>query len=109
MLHTILRNLISNAIKFTPEHGQITVNAESDKSGIQVCVADTGIGIKAIDLENLFRIDVNSVRKGTNKEEGTGLGLLICDEFIKSHGGKIWVESEERKGSKFFFTVPHKG
>ena len=102
----ILRNLISNAIKFSHPGGEIFVSAEQNPNEILVSVKDGGVGITREDMTKLFRIDTNHTTLGTNREKGTGLGLLLCKEFIEKHGGKIWVESEEGKGSTFYFTLP---
>lgn len=106
MIETIVRNLISNAIKFTGEGGNITVEAERNGNVLQVCIVDTGIGIRSESIDKLFRIDQNISTKGTANESGTGLGLILCKEFIERNGGEIWVESEEGKGSQFYFTLP---
>ena len=111
MLQTVMRNLISNAIKFTRRGGKITVSAKPATFGkVEISVKDTGIGIKPEMIENLFRPDVSSNRKGTEDEASTGLGLLLCKEFIDKHGGKIWVESNPEgipgeQGSIFYFTI----
>jgi signal transduction histidine kinase len=106
MLKTIFRNLVSNAIKFTPENGTVTIKAASSNLQVEVTVADTGVGIPKENLSLLFRIDATVTTKGTANEAGTGLGLILCKEFIEKHHGKIWVESEEGKGSQFKFTLP---
>ena len=106
MTGIILRNLISNAIKFSHPGGEIFVSAEQNPNEILVSVKDGGVGITREDMTKLFRIDTNHTTLGTNREKGTGLGLLLCKEFIEKHGGKIWVESEEGKGSTFYFTLP---
>jgi two-component system sensor histidine kinase/response regulator len=106
MVCTILRNLISNAIKFTHPGGQVVISAELKPDEILFSVADTGIGIKEEAIGKLFRIEANSSTKGTNNESGTGLGLILCKEFVEKHGGRIWVESEVGKGSTFCFTIP---
>ncbi|MEI6143440.1 MAG: PAS domain-containing sensor histidine kinase, partial [Mariniphaga sp.] len=106
MISTVLRNLISNAIKFTHPGGRITVSAHLQKEGWVVEVGDNGMGIKKEFIHKLFRIDETHSTKGTNDELGTGLGLLLCKEFISKHKGKIWVESEYSKGSKFSFLIP---
>lgn len=107
MLETILRNLMNNAIKFTDEHGWVEIIVQTkDDDTVQVCVQDSGVGMGANELENLFRIDSKVKRKGTHQEDGSGLGLVICDEFVKRNGGKLWAESEPGKGSRFFFTIP---
>ncbi len=106
MLKTILRNLISNAIKFTNTNGHISIYAEKNQTNITVSVSDTGIGIEPEILSKLFDISQKITTEGTAKESGTGFGLLLCKEFIEKHKGKIWVESEVGKGSKFKFTLP---
>ncbi|WP_372795179.1 PAS domain S-box protein, partial [Lutibacter sp.] len=106
MLDTILRNLISNAIKFTNENGEISVYAEQDNSTAKITVSDNGVGISPDILSKLFDITEKISTEGTVGEKGTGLGLLLCKEFIEKHGGKIWVESELGKGSAFKFTLP---
>jgi len=135
LLQTVIRNLISNAIKFTPIGGKIHISAKtgSDKT-VEISISDTGIGMDKEMMDNLFRLDVQTNRKGTEGEPSTGLGLLLCKEFIEKHGGKLWVESEEKNlpaglpaaclarlpadrqgrqdrhgkagGSTFYFTIP---
>jgi two-component system sensor histidine kinase/response regulator len=106
MVRTVIRNLISNAVKYTREGGSITIDAGLKEGFYEVSVADTGIGIKPENLQKLFRIDINYSTRGTADESGTGLGLILCREFISKSGGKIWVESEYGKGSTFKFTLP---
>lgn len=106
MINTILRNLISNAIKFTYPGGQIIISAEKMLDELKISISDNGIGMKKEAIGKLFRIDENNIRMGTQNERGTGLGLILCKEFIEKHQGKIWVESELGKGSKFSFTMP---
>lgn len=106
MIETILRNLMNNAIKFTPDSGWVKTIVKSDGSNVQICVEDNGIGIREDELANLFRIDSKVKRKGTNQEDGSGLGLIICEEFVKKNGGNIWVNSLQGKGSQFYFTIP---
>jgi signal transduction histidine kinase len=106
MLKTILRNLVSNAIKFTNTGGTISIKAEQTDSNVTISVLDNGIGIAPDDLNKLFDISQVITTKGTSKETGTGLGLLLCKDFVEKHGGKIWVESEVGKGSEFKFTLP---
>ena len=108
MIETVLRNLINNAIKFTPEGGQIIVSAKKENDQLLVSVSDTGIGITEEDTKNLFLIDSKVKRKGTNNEDGSGLGLILCQEFVDKHDGKIWVESTLGKGSAFTFSIPAK-
>ena len=106
MIRTIIRNLIINAIKFTRKGGEVVVTAISDRKNVEVSVADTGLGMTKETIEKLFRMDVNVSTRGTENEKGTGLGLLLCKEFVEKHGGKIWVESELDKGSVFSFSLP---
>lgn len=106
MLNTILRNLISNAIKFTNNGGNINIYAEQNSSGVIITVSDNGIGISPEILSNLFDITQMNSSRGTANEKGTGLGILLCKEFVEKHGGKIWVESLLGKGSEFKFTLP---
>jgi signal transduction histidine kinase len=107
MLKTVLRNLVLNAIKFTNNGGAIKINAEENSKDVTISVLDNGIGISPENLTKLFDISEVLTTKGTAKETGTGLGLLLCKEFVEKHGGKIWVESEEGKGSRFSFTLPY--
>ena len=106
MLKTVLRNLVSNAIKFTNKNGTINITAVENSGNVTVTVADNGIGIMPDDLAKLFDISQIHTTKGTEKETGSGLGLLLCKEFVEKHGGKIWVESVAGKGSEFKFTLP---
>ena len=106
MLKTILRNLISNALKFTAAKGKIELSAEIRETEIEISVKDTGKGINAEDLPKLFDIGTNFTQRGTENEKGTGLGLVLCKEFVEQHGGRIWVESEPGSGSDFRFTIP---
>jgi len=106
ILQSILHNLISNGIKFTHPNGEIHVSALQDGAFINVSVKDNGVGIDKDDLSKLLVSDQQHSTKGTANERGTGLGLLICKELVEKHGGKIWVESELEKGTKFFFSIP---
>jgi signal transduction histidine kinase len=108
MTNTLIRNLISNAIKFTPDDGKIEVGTKDINSAdyIAIYIKDSGLGISKETQEKLFRIDSHVTTLGTNKETGTGLGLILCKEFVDSHSGKIWVESELGQGCTFFFTLP---
>lgn len=107
MLQTIIRNLVSNAVKFTPKGGNISLSAEITSSkSIKISVTDSGIGMSNDMIENLFRLHVQTSRKGTESEPSTGLGLIICKEFIQKHGGKLFIESEVGKGSSFSFILP---
>lgn len=107
MVKTILRNLISNAIKYTNINGEITINASELKKYVEVTVKDNGIGMSAEDQRKLFQIDTFHSTPGTHDEKGTGLGLLLCKEFVEMHGGNIHIESEPGRGSRFAFTLPH--
>jgi signal transduction histidine kinase len=106
MVDTVIRNLISNALKFTYVGGTVEISGYQDDYYIEVSVSDTGVGIEEENLPKLFRIDAKYKRTGTNQEEGTGLGLILCKEFIERHRGKIWVESQVGKGTVFRFTIP---
>lgn len=106
MISTVLRNLISNAIKFTNPNGKITISAIPKDCELEISVLDNGIGINQNKIKRLFNIDKNISSLGTNGEEGSGLGLTLCQEFVTKHGGSIRVESEPGKGSNFIFTLP---
>ncbi|MEI7526025.1 MAG: PAS domain-containing sensor histidine kinase [Mariniphaga sp.] len=106
MIKSLLRNLISNAIKFTPSGGKIAILAVEKQNEIIVSVSDNGIGISKAGINNLFSIGHSYSTPGTNKEKGTGLGLILCQEYIKKNNGKIWVESEPGKGTTFYFSIP---
>jgi PAS domain S-box-containing protein len=107
MFDAIIRNLVSNAIKFTSPGGEVNVTAGyNNEHSIEVKVSDNGIGMTPELKNKLFLISEKTRRQGTEGEMSTGLGLLLCKEFIEKHGGKIWVESEEGKGSTFSFTIP---
>lgn len=106
MINTVVRNLVSNAIKFTPEGGEVSINSEEVKDKFVVSVADNGVGISEENIKKLFRVDEHHTTMGTSNEKGTGLGLILCKEFIEKHGGDIWVESEIGKGTTFKFTLP---
>lgn len=108
MLNTILRNLISNGIKFTRIGGKVIVTAIEKDNEILISIQDFGIGMNGKILNGLFKIDQKTARPGTEKESSTGLGLLLCKEFVEKHGGKVWAESEEEKGSIFYFTLPNR-
>ena len=109
MLKAILRNLISNAIKFTQEGGEIELSAFHADSHSLIKVSDDGVGIEPVVLEKLFSFTPNKSTKGTADEIGTGLGLLLCKEFVDKHGGKIWAESIVGKGTTVSFTIPDRG
>jgi len=106
MLNTVLRNLIANAIKFTPKDGKITVKALKKVDHVEVSISDTGVGMEKETIDKLFKIETSFTSRGTENEKGTGLGLLLCKEFVEKHGGTIWVDSEIGKGSTFTFSIP---
>lgn len=107
MFDTVMRNLLSNAIKFTPPSGEIQIFSKKVTDNlIEISVCDTGVGIKAEDIEKLFRVDVTHTTLGTAKEVGNGLGLILCQEFAEKCGGTLGVESEEGKGSRFYVRLP---
>ncbi len=108
MVDAVVRNLISNALKFTRAHGRVEVKVTQKESFLEVSVSDTGIGISKEDLPKLFRIDEKYRDSGTAGERGTGLGLILCKDLIEKSGGKIWVKSEVGKGTTFIFTLPKK-
>ena len=107
MVKSILRNLIVNAIKFTPEGGHVKVYATKESNYITIFVKDSGMGIRPDNLEKLFSSQIITTR-GTANEKGTGIGLLICKDFVEKNGGSIWVETSSDKGSIFAFTLPKK-
>ena len=108
MIKTVIRNLINNAIKFSHMGGEIIASAKFfSKDMLVISIKDSGIGIDKKTAENLFRLDVNqNSRPGTKGEKGTGLGLILCKDFVKKHGGNIWIESENGAGSCASFTIP---
>jgi signal transduction histidine kinase len=108
LVSTILRNLLTNAIKFTDKNGKITLSSHAKERYLEISVTDTGTGIEPKNLEKIFRIDSKFSKPGTESEKGTGLGLILCKEFVDKQGGSIWVESKPGIGSKFTFTLPLK-
>lgn len=106
MVTTIIRNLVSNSIKYTEKNGRVSLVAYSKDGFVYFTVADTGVGIPDENIGKLFKIEENITTIGTNDEVGTGLGLIICKEFVEKNGGKIWVESKLNEGTRFTFTVP---
>jgi two-component system sensor histidine kinase/response regulator len=102
----VIRNLISNALKFTYPGGRIDISARHDERDVEIAVSDTGMGIDQEHLPKLFRIETKYKRLGTAHETGTGLGLILCKELIEKNRGRIWAESEVNKGSVFRFTLP---
>ncbi len=106
MTSTIIRNLLANAIKFTPAGGRIRILSEVKNNFYRIIIVDSGIGISNENLARLFTFDENKSTPGTEDEKGTGLGLIICKEFVEKQGGQISVQSEKGKGSRFSFTIP---
>ncbi len=106
MLNTILRNLITNAIKFTYQGGKVIVDVIADEDECMITVSDTGVGIDDDSIDKLFKLESNVSTAGTSQESGTGLGLILCKEFVEKHSGKIWVSSKIGEGSNFHFTIP---
>lgn len=106
MTKTVLRNLVTNALKYSYPRGVITVKAENLKDQLQFTVSDTGIGIEKEYVPDIFNVDCKVSRPGTNNETGTGLGLILCKDFVEINHGKIRAESELGKGSDFIFTLP---
>ncbi|MBI9060845.1 MAG: cache domain-containing protein [Marinilabiliaceae bacterium] len=106
MISTVIRNLVANAVKFSHRNGTIELNSHVHLNNLVVEIRDNGVGICKESQEKLFSTDVKTSTTGTESETGTGLGLLICKEFIEKHQGRIWVESEPNKGSSFFFSLP---
>lgn len=107
MLTSIFRNLFSNAVKFTPPKGRVSVSFKQNHDElVEILVADTGIGIEASRIKNIFNLGRSSSTFGTENEKGSGLGLLLCKEFIEKNNGTIWIESEPGKGTRIYFTLP---
>ena len=106
MISIVFRNLISNAIKFTKLDGNIVISASENQNEVTISVKDSGVGISKDRIEKLFSLDESYSTTGTNKEKGTGLGLILCKDFVEKHNGKIWVESKIGEGSQFKFTLP---
>jgi len=106
MIDTVIRNLLTNAVKFTPANGKVEICAKTQGSEVEISISDTGVGINAANIDKLFRIEVFFSTSGTADEQGTGLGLTLCQEFVEKNGGTIGVESEEGKGSRFYVRLP---
>ena len=105
MLETVLRNLIINAIKYSKPGGSVDISSIQHNTIIEIRVKDQGVGIKKENLGKMFRIDSANSTPGTRDEQGTGFGLILCKEFVHKHGGEIWIESEEDKGTMVKFTI----
>ncbi len=108
MVNTILRNLISNGIKFTPRNGEIVISANILDNQIEISVSDNGIGMSPDEINRLFKIEVYHTTLGTESESGTGVGLILCKELVNTNGGNIWIESKKGIGSRLIFTLPTK-
>lgn len=106
LISVVIQNLLTNAIKYTGKDGRITVSCTRTNEVLIISVKDNGVGMAEEDIRKLFRHDVQFSLRGTDNETGTGLGLMICKDFVERHGGKIWVESELNRGSVFFFSLP---
>ncbi len=105
MIYTVVTNLVSNAIKFTKAKGEISIQVTEENEMLKISIQDNGVGMLDDQIQKLFKIEHSISRLGTEKEKGTGLGLLLCKEFIDKNGGELWVESEINKGSTFNFTL----
>jgi signal transduction histidine kinase len=106
MYSTLIRNLVSNAIKFTPNEGKIVLKSENIGDFVKFSIIDNGVGMNEVTQAKLFKIDEHITSVGTNNERGTGLGLILCQEFINLHKGEIGVKSKEGEGSEFYFSLP---
>jgi two-component system sensor histidine kinase/response regulator len=106
MMTTVVRNLLANAIKFTPQGGRIVVDGKCFSDKLILSIKDSGIGIEKEVAKKLFQPNIEYSTVGTDGEKGTGLGLIICKEFVEKNNGSIWVESDVGKGSTFFISVP---
>ncbi len=105
MIATVIRNLLTNALKYTDKGGKISVTSQDAGDFVEILVSDTGVGIEKEHIDKLFRIDVHYSTRGTAKEHGSGLGLILCKEFVEKNRGKIHVRSEPEKGTTFGFTL----
>ncbi|MFO7830338.1 MAG: PAS domain-containing sensor histidine kinase, partial [Bacteroidales bacterium] len=105
MIKTVIRNLLSNAVKFTPENGQIKISAQSEKDEVLFKIKDSGVGIEPKDLPKLFKIDQHHTTPGLSNEKGSGLGLILCKEFVEKNGGTITIDSKPQKGTSIIFTL----
>ena len=106
MYRSIIHNIVTNAIKFTNKRGSVIISAKIEKSFAHITIKDTGVGMSAKVIENIFVVDKDTRRIGTDGEASFGLGLVLCNEFIHNYGGKLWIESEEGIGSEFHFILP---
>jgi signal transduction histidine kinase len=102
----VVRNLLTNAVKFSYENSEVIISEKIENEILSLYVKDSGVGISENNLQKLFKIDENYTQKGTNNEYGSGLGLILCKEFINLHNGSLSVESELKKGSEFKISIP---
>jgi PAS domain S-box-containing protein len=107
MINTVVRNLLSNAIKYTSKAGNIRISVLQNTEETEFSIKDSGVGIRDDDIDKIFRLDIQFTTPGTANESGSGLGLMLCREFIEKHNGKIWVESKLNKGTTFKFVIPN--
>lgn len=105
MIKSVILNLLTNALKYTPQNGVVTLSAQKRETEWEISVTDTGVGVPEERIDSIFNL-IKTSTPGTEKEKGSGLGLMLCKEFIEKHKGRIWVESAEGKGSIFYFTIP---
>lgn len=105
MIYTVMRNLVTNSLKFTPSGGRVDINAEKGNDFVKVEIKDSGVGMSEKKAKELFSVDNVESTEGTDNESGTGLGLVLCKDFIEMHGGSIWAESSEGKGTSVYFTL----
>ena len=108
MLTVVLRNLVSNAIKFTGTNGRISITTEQQDGLLKISVTDNGLGMSPDDMQKLFDENIQYSVAGTNREQGTGIGLLLCKEFIEKHGGKLKANSRLGEGTTIYFTLGNK-
>jgi signal transduction histidine kinase len=106
MVYVLLRNLVSNAIKFTPEMNSISIDAVQQGALVSIRIKDHGVGMTQQEVENIFTLDNPIVKKGTSSEKGTGLGLLLCKKFVEVNHGKLLIESKPGEGSSFTVILP---
>ena len=106
LLSTIIRNLLNNAIKYNVQNGEIEIISRMLKDAVEISVKDTGVGIPQEQLFNIFKLDKVFTTPGTYDEKGSGLGLILCKEFVDMHEGEIWAESQPDKGTVIRFTIP---
>ena len=106
MIDIIMRNFVSNAIKFCNESGNVIISSKRQEDSVEISVQDEGVGIPVENLEKIFQEKGRFTTLGTNKEQGTGIGLMLCKTFVGKQNGRIGVESKENEGSRFWFTIP---